>query len=1318
MWFGTDAGLNRFDGYEFRVFRQDPLDTNSLPYDEIMSIGEDGRGKLWLVSILGQLATFDEATEKFAQISIPPPGLAYPRPLSPVFGRDGTTWYATSKGLYRFGTPDAKPIRYVHRGDDPCSASCDTLWAVCQDRSGILWLGTARGLEKFDPASGRFLHYPHGPGVRVTAIQEDRGGLLWICADDGFYSFNPATQKFDLYKDSQPSNPSGGIRLPGLIHEDRAGMLWVGGANGVSSFDRFAGEFRRYNDPSKGPQPEPVTSLVEDNRGVIWVGSPRGLQEYNRLTDSFVSYQVDPDSFYSMGDNGVNAICRDRAGSIWIGTNAAGVYQFDWSRRRFVYIAYEPDAQGALGLGLTKGPGEDRSGRVWLGTGGGRLDAIKSVTSSLKRSQRVSGNIPFLAPGTTSSILQDRMGMIWVGTIGGGRSPTGGLHRLDTATGVWKHYASEPHNPASLSSTHIRCLWEDQSGTLWIGTAKGLDAFDRKTGTFSHLTTKDGLSSGDILGILEDSHGFLWLGTGKGLSKYDPRTRRLENYDETDGFGMDQPLKPVYRLSRTDDMVFGGPNGLIRFLPDSIRDNAYVPPIVVTALIALNKPVLLDTAVSEKKLVELSYKDNVIEFQFAALNYLGSKKNQYAYKLEGFDKDWTYCGTRRHATYTNLDDGTYLFRVKGSNDDGVWNEEGASIDLHIAPPYWRAWWAYLVYGVLLASALYGVRRYEVARFKLKNDLRLQQVETEKSQAIEQMKSRFFADISHEFRTPLTLIMAPVEDLLLHSSDEDTNQKLKLVHRNARRLLVLINELLDLSKLEGGSMKLEAKRGNIVPFLESLVISFRPLVRAKGVQLTMDAQMPVIELYFDRQKVEKIITNLLSNAFKFTPEGGRIDVAVSVSQGPEREEFTDDRDRRYVAISVKDTGIGIPEDKLPHVFDRFYQADSSLIGNEGGTGIGLSLAQELVELHHGSISVSSSMHRPVSRGGGPTEGGPQELGGTEFVVLLPMGRDHLKEEEILEGREEIATYNLTPVLESPEIASLGRTLPADESHAVGTDREARKPIILVVEDNAEVREYIRDCLRPYYQVTEARDGSEGVELARKTIPDLIITDIMMPGMDGSKLTRIVKEDEKTNHIPVIMLTAKAQHESKIEGLETGVDDYLIKPFDKNELLARARNLIETRRKLRIRFSEFVILKPSDVAVKSMDTAFLQRVMAIVEKYLGDEGFTVEDLGREVGMSRTQIHRKLRALTNQSPREIIRTTRLFRAMDLLKQQGGTVSEIAYSVGFSSPAYFTKCFREQFGFAPKEAKSHSAGIAAPAAPSVFVAEDVVIPPNPQRE
>ena len=715
-------------------------------------------------------------------------------------------------------------------------------------------------------------------------------------------------------------------------------------------------------------------------------------------------------------------------------------------------------------------------------------------------------------------------------------------------------------------------------------------------------------------------------------------------------------------------MFFGGIKGLNYFYPNEIKDNPYVPKIALTNLklgdhyISIkDENSVLKRTFSETDELVLSYTEDVITFEFTSLDYSAPNKNRYAYKLENFNEDWIYSGSLRSATYTHLPFGEYVFRVKGSNNDGVWNEEGITLNLIITPPWWSRWWTYIIYSFLFLSILYIIRRYELNRLKLKNQLKVEKIEIDTLRNLDQLKSHFFANISHEFRTPLTLILGQIESVLSSNIETKEKGKLQVATRNARRLLTLINQLLDLSKLEAGSMELNAGQHNIVSFLKSLFYSFESLADNQKITLRFENQLENIPVVFDPDKMEKVFYNLISNAFKFTSAQGEIKVSLKIIE-PSK-----------VEICVKDTGIGIPADRISHIFDRFYQIDSSSTREQEGTGIGLALTKELVELHRGKICVKSELNE-----------------GTVFIIHLPLGELKTNKELSPEKSTNYSTFvdipddNETELILNDEHWELNISNSDTKILVTGQNE-----IVLIAEDNADVRAYIREQLENDYKILEAKNGEEGFSIAQNEIPDLIISDVMMPKKDGYQFCKEIRNDEKTSHIPIIMLTAKAGLDDKIEGLETGVDAYLTKPFSARELRVRVKNLIYQRKQLRKRFSKSIILKPSDVSAVSVDQIFLEKTIRTIEKHFEDEQFGVEKLADEMNMSVSQLNRKLNALVDQPPGQLIRSFRLQRAADLLKQNAGTVAEICYRVGFNDQAYFSRAFKKQFGTSPSEYK-----------------------------
>ncbi len=1122
-------------------------------------------------------------------------------------------------------------IKFEHLGIQH-GLSQSTVYCILQDRQGFMWFGTQAGVNRYD-------------GYKFTVYQQDV-----------FNSTSLAQNEIVV------------------ICEDHTGTLWLASSNRATlnrfepeqeRFTRFAHDPNSHHSLSNGG----ITALYEDHTGTFWVGTQNGLNKFDRENEQFTRFFHDERDSNSISDNAISFISEDHTGALWIGTAGGGLNRYDPMTRRWTRFVHDPKNSLSLSHPSVRAIFEDRFGTLWVGTFGGGLNRFNresghftSFVHDAKNQHSINGNYVW-------AICEDSLApnILWVAADG--------LNRFDPNTQQFTRFVNDPQNPRSLSSDYVGALCVDRNGTLWVGTmGGGLNRFDHKTGQFIHFTVKDGLPGNFVAGILADDLGRLWL-SGNGLSCFDPQAQTFRNFDVTDGLASNEFLMPSQHKSNDGEMFFGSASsGFTVFHPDSIRDNPYIPPVVITAFKRYNTDSTSGIAIQEKgvfarKEISVSYKDKVLSFEFAALSYRSTFNNQYAYKLEGFNNTWTQLGTKREVTFTNLDPGEYTLRVKGSNNDGVWSEEGTSLKIIITPPWWRTRWAYVCYLMLFGVALYGWRRFELNRAKLRNELKMKNFEAQKLQEMDHMKSRFFANISHEFRTPLTLILGPVEQMNSGEFRGNVKEAYDMILRNGRRLLRLINQLLDLARIEAGRMTLQTRQEDIVSFLKGLVLSFASAAERKHIALNIIAEDENLIVYFDRDKLEKIVSNLLSNALKFTPEGGMVSVqlAESSEQLPAKKLPT----AHCLLITIKDTGPGISPEQRDKIFDRFYQVDALHTREQEGTGIGLALTKELVELHHGEIIVESEVGR-----------------GTTFIVRLPLGKAHLKAEEIASDQLSVVSDQASDKL---QVAS-GRDsdFPSIQQSLTPSIRESTtsdETLILVGEDNRDVRLYIRQYLEPVFKVIEAVDGLDGVEKALEIIPDLIISDVMMPKRDGNELCRILKADEKTSHVPIIMLTAKADRDSKVQGLEIGADDYLIKPFDSKELLARVHNLIKQRRQLRERFSREIVLKPREIAITPMDEVFLNKVKAVVEKYLGEEDFDVEILSREVGMSHSQIHRKLKALTNQSASQFIRSLRLHRAVELLKQKAGTVAEIAYQVGFGSQAYFTKCFHEQFGCSPKD-------------------------------
>jgi signal transduction histidine kinase/ligand-binding sensor domain-containing protein/DNA-binding response OmpR family regulator len=1262
LWFATWSGLYRYDGYEFISHKHKPDDTSSLADNSLLVLYADKAGTLWIGSWLG-LDRFEQASGTFRHFA-PAPAAARGDARNSVWhicdGMDGELWIATGDGLCRFNKADGE---FTFQRQDTIGPWNVSIGDIYEDRKGSLWFGTSTGLAKFDFETGKFKYCWSDPSNRhklglmstsvywINTIYVDDTGILWLGTNGGLVEYNPKEGTFTNYRYDatgllDPQNP--GNRITSICQDVVSGALWIGSQDGFFSFDRRSKTFVRQLD-------EGIISVYNERSGTLWVATYTAIKKLNRTKLPFRKYPT--------GDIAC-ALLNGDAGSLWIyAFKKGGWLRFDPRTEQFVPYSFGTDhlyyvyPEGDLALLKRDGSFYIRDtlgnttfflGPSWkdfnysfsygwktqrgyyVGTHGGGLYLFDPRTQRVNEIKNLKQSVYL--------IYEDTFGFLWVATR------RGGLFRYDQTNDTFAEFVTDNRNPSSANGKEINQIFQDKKGGLWFATISGLDRYERLTNGFTHLTERDGLPSDNIRGILEDDHGRLWLNTSKGIVRYDPETSHFRYFDVS--YGLDLPSDLYYGggcKARNGEMFFGGATGFTRFHPDSITDNPYIPPVVITSFRKFDKPYPFSDE------MRLPYNDNFISFDFAALSYISPARNQYAYKMEGVDEVWVNAGTRRYASYPNLGPGEYVFRVRGSNNEGVWNDAGTSIAIVISPPWWKTVPAYVLYALAVLGLGYYTWKLQVRRIRIRHEYEMTRFEAAKLHEVDEMKSRFFANISHEFRTPLTLILGPVKEISEIVEDEKIRNDLQVVHKNANRLLGLVNQLLDISKLESGNMKLQAVPRNIVPLVKGLSQSFCSYAERKRISLNVTSSKDEVVVYIDRDKFEKILTNVLSNAFKFTPEGGRIEVSIT-------------EDEEHVNVRISDTGIGIPADKVPRIFDRFYQVDGSHTREQEGTGIGLALTRELVELHKGRIEVES-----------------QEGRGTTITIRIPLGRDHLKSEEICGPEEEEEKH---PSLSEVLIHDEGRE--ASVSHVDAATRGA-KPALLIVEDNADVREYIRRNLTEAYSIFEAVDGEDGWNTSIEQMPDIIVSDVMMPKMDGFEFCHRLKADERTSHIPVILLTAKASSQDKIEGFDTGADDYIMKPFEPAELESRLRNLLAQRKRLHEHFRKHGLFEIEEQHVTPVDQKFLQKTIAVITEHMSEASFGVESLAAEMAVGRSLLLKKVEALIGEPPNELIRRTRLNKAAKLIESQFGNMSEIALEVGFSNPSYFAKCFRKQFGLSP---------------------------------
>ena len=1283
MWFGTNDGLNKYDGYTFTALKHNLVDpAHSFQNNQIMGFCEDRGNRLW-VATQGGLHEVDKLTGRVTPHLIRAGNADRWNAQHAVYEDSRhVIWVSSLGGLVRY-----EPV-FQRFTLFPMPQPQAIIKAVCEDHQGRFWVGTHQGLYLFNRSTGQYNLLPVPVGADAAqptfiAFYLDKQQVLWMATASAGYGLF----KLDLHRQPwhlEPYNPDGQINpftFLSSIHKDVEGIIWLATTTGLQRIDPVKNQVFSYHpDPNipNGISSNTAQAVYHDRAGTLWVGTDNGIDRQAVNTKPFRTYQVRPNrGTANLTENKVVALLPDTDGNFWI-SNGYNVYrpvnnqsqliptEMLGARGQFNSYTQAFASDGTKGvwigteLGLyyvDKTTGHYRaypaempaeyisrapSGEIWIGGHVVPRSGIAAFNPQTHRYRyyKYNPNDPGGFPDQrVTGLLISRTGDVWISFH------KWGISRLNPRTGQFTHYPIG--SKSRLTRNDILTMYEDQSGTIWIGTEQGgLNRFDARTGLFSAITTRHGLPSNNVIGITSDNRGRLWLSTDKGLCRFDPRTNVVRTYRTSNGLSSNDFLRnAVFR--QKDRLYFGSLNGIVYFNPDSIRDDTQPFHVHVTELKVKDQPRPITSNV-----ITLNHDENFLSFSFAALTYTQSEQNQYAYQLIGVDKDWVQNGNRHFANYTNLSPGDYVFRVKAANSDGIWNKKGASIHVVIQPPWWATWWAYSVYVLLLGGAIWGYIRFYTNRLRQQQELELNRREAEQLKTVDELKTRFFSNITHEFRTPLSLIISPVEKLLQDSRfDAPTRQTLTLMQRNANQLLRLINQLLDLSKLEANRMEVSFVRGKVNDFVNHIMETFRQTAEQKGITLVCSAEDVTQEYLFDADKWEKILTNLLSNAMKFTGGGGNVTITLKLISSPISGEISG------VSIRMADSGIGISPEKLPHIFDRFYQADTSHTRAYEGTGIGLALVKELIDLIGGTIYVES------------------EPGvGTTFHLTLPIQPVSVNSEapKVILSRKEL-----------PVINEQGAT---SEPASKPVASESKAPLLLIVEDNVELRDFLASELAASYRILRAVDGEEGWQLTQTELPDLVISDVMMPRMDGYELTRLIKNHPDTDHIAVVMLTAKAAHHSRIEGLQEGADDYLAKPFHLDELHLRLRNLISHQQKLRDKYRQPLAQPDMPSPIKIVEDAFLLRVYKLLEDHLSDPSLDVDWLADQVAMSRKTLYRKIHSLVQLAPNELIRQYRLRKAADLLRA-GYNASQTAYLVGFKTPSYFTIVFKEFYHKTPTE-------------------------------
>lgn len=1304
MWFGTRNGLNKFNGNSFEIFWNHADDEQSISSNTIACITEDAEGNLWV----GTESGLNKLDKK-------------------------------RKGFKRY---------YLANEADSVN---NKILSLHIDADGVLWVGTLSGLFIYEPESDslKSVYIRELADNSVSAILEKDNHLYLASSKNGLLIYD--RQKKRIVRSYQTNSKT----LPVIsnyikdIYIDKKDNIWLGTyKDGVCVIKHDLSEVVQYN-TSNGLSNNSIRCIKESPSGEMWVGTFDGLNIINPVTSRITSYKSGALSHHS-----VYSILFDRMQTIWIGTYAGGADYYNPYGHLFDF--YNPGAVLNDNIGIL-GPSIEYDGTLYICSEGGGLISFDlkqhtfrqytlpqnndNPTRSIFKTIYLDGNR--ILCGTSQGevyefnlhshqfslfyqttdrrpiyhISKSHSGQFIIGAISmaeglafisndGQRTVQSGfpvkgkgevhfshvicvcevdndVYLIGTKSDGLFCYDKINHTLISYNQTNgfaaksISSILKDRSGRIWISSIDGgLSELVLSTGKFTTYNEKNGLLNNQVCKVVEGNDNSLWLTTLNGISNLDLRTRNIINYSQESGIQV-QEFSPCAGIRLSDNRIFfAGNNGFTLFNPNDIITNPNVPPVILDKLYINNNLVqpddengILKENISTQKKIVLKYNQTNIMIEYAALNYIFNNKNEYAYKLEGFDSEWNEVGNRRIAYYTNIPAGTYHFTVKGSNNDGIWNEEGATLEIIVLPPLWKTWWAYLIYFAVIIALIAFIIRYFTEKKRLQNNIRLKQMEAEVHEEYYQERNRLFTNFSHELRTPLTLIIAPLEEFVRRTDlVDDVHYKSKLMLRNAQRLLRIVNNLMDLQKNESGTMKLQVSENDIIKFTHEAVASFQDLALYRNIHLKFHHSSDRQLLWFDWNLLEKVYFNFLSNAFKNVPDGGSVSVELNVKALSELAFFIPAKLNKYkndkiqyLTLSIQDNGVGIAPNELEKIFRPFYQVAQNE-HSKSGTGIGLSLSKAIIEMHHGTVWA---------------ENAPES--GAVFKFVMPIDKNLFSAEEIAESTDN-------------ETVLLNVELP---DNAYEADNSSKKQsTILVVEDNRDLNNYICSCLADKYNVIGVTNGEDALAKAVYLLPNLIITDLMMPKMNGIELIQQLKKDMNTSHIPIIMVTAKTGTDDIREGYAAGADEYITKPFDASILKVRVDNLIQNREKLKELYSKNFSLESLGVDVTSVDEKFMQKLYATLQQNIANSDLNLDAFCKELGLSKSNLYRKIKQITGYSPNEFIRNFRLETAAKMLKETDMTITEVYCAVGYNSLAYFSNCFKALYGMSPTEFKNKQEG------------------------
>jgi signal transduction histidine kinase/ligand-binding sensor domain-containing protein/CheY-like chemotaxis protein len=1309
LWIGTADGLYRFDGYEFMEYRKNTDDPGALSNNVITCIEEDQQGHLWIGTEGGGLSLLDRKENTFIHFRHQPndpksiagdfirgllkdqkgnlwiatekEGMSvlqydeekndfYFHNFGPLFQKKdslwqneindlhedslGNIWVATDIGLVRIQYSTLEKLDITFFNHDPqspdASLADDVVLAIEEDLQGRIWVGTRRGLSCYDPASGDFTNFRHDPSDPyslsnnvIYSLEVEDENRIWVGTEKGLNLFDISKYQSQRYY-HQPLHANSISRdfVMRLFKDDQGNTwagTWGGALNRISPLSRRFTHFPYIPDNEQSLSHPRIYSITEDTSGRIWVATPEGLDGFDREAQQYTHYSYQPNIPATEAFTEVYRINSDREGYIWIGSTS-GAYRFNpfsGDIKTFEYQAGQPDGMPDATVWDVL---QDRFGLIWMGTYGGGVACWDPSAENLQLFQHDPFDANSLGDNRVMEIYEAQNGDLWVGTYEGGL--TWIKRKPDGSIASFERFTHDPSDDSSLSSNVVWSVLEDTDGDLWVGTGNGLNRMNTTERSFKSYKESDGLANNFVFGLLPGMGNQVWMSTNRGLSLFDPAEEAFQNFDIRDGLQQSEFNRGAFWKGRQEgELFFGGVNGMILIRDDVETEGDYLPQVIINKMVIYesgndlnNRKV--DHGIGFKEEIKLAHHENTLEFECTALNFINGDKNRYSYRLKGLDSKWINLGANNIIRFGGLSPGRYTLEVRAANTQGNWSDYLATLNIQIQAPWWATFPAKVFYLLSAILVLIWIYRFIISK-------KLAEQESERLREQDAFKTRLYTDITHEFRTPLTVISGMADQI-------EGNEKARhLILRNSQSLLNLVNQMLELRKLESGALVFNHVQADIIRFARVTLEPFYELAARRDIDIQLFNSNHEIWMDFDQEIMHRIIANLISNAIKYNKESGRVDIQLSSigANGASK-----------LLLIVKDTGIGISEENKEHIFDRFYQIGSEEAPVSQGSGIGLALVKEYVEALNGQIFVESELGK-----------------GTTFKIIVPIHRDAKK---LVSDQKLVQVDPLLPG--AVESVKHLKDIP-QESMNPEQDR------VLIVEDNPDVIYYLKSCLSGFYNILVEDNGADGIKKALEEVPDLIISDLMMPQKDGYELVRVLKNDIRTSHIPIVLLTAKADLPSKLKGLGEGADAYLTKPFNRQELLLRVANLMELRKNLQKRYQSVLPVEPTEESRKKKEDEFILQVQEHIKAHLSDPDFGVKELCQEVGLSRTQLHNKLKALSNRSTTIYIRSIRLQVAQRLLEESDLTIAEIAYEVGFKDPNYFSRTFNQEFGASPSQ-------------------------------